>query len=183
MEATWASLDRRMEKEDEVHMYDGILLNHWKEWNDALCSDMDGPRESHTEWSKSDREGEILYDVLYTWDLKRNELEKEMATHSSVLAWRIPGRAEPGGLPSMGSHRVGHDWSALAAAAAADFYFKSNFLCLRVLSAPFTLFLISFISLILNKTPSVYLSTFTWQVQAPRPCTSWLRHPNRKSLP
>ena len=36
-------------------------------------------------------------------------LEKEMATHSSVLAWRIPGMVEPGGLPSMGSHRVGHD--------------------------------------------------------------------------
>ena len=45
-------------------------------------------------------------------------LEKEMATHSSVLAWRIPGTGEPGGLPSMGSHRVGHDWSDLAAAAA-----------------------------------------------------------------
>ena len=41
-----------------------------------------------------------------------------MATHSSVLAWRIPGTGEPGGLPSMGSHRVGHDWSDLAAAAA-----------------------------------------------------------------
>ena len=42
-----------------------------------------------------------------------------MATHSSVLAWRIPGTGEPGGLPSMGWHRVGHDWSDLAAAAAA----------------------------------------------------------------
>ena len=41
-----------------------------------------------------------------------------MATHSSVLAWRIPGMGEPGGLLSMGSHRVGHDWSDLAAAAA-----------------------------------------------------------------
>ena len=41
-----------------------------------------------------------------------------MATHSSVLAWRIPGTGEPGGLPSMGSHRVGHDLSDLAAAAA-----------------------------------------------------------------
>ena len=41
-----------------------------------------------------------------------------MATHSSVLAWRIPGMEEPGGLPSMGSHRVGHDWSDLEAAAA-----------------------------------------------------------------
>ena len=42
-----------------------------------------------------------------------------MATHSSVLAWRIPGTVEPDGLPSMGSHRVGHEWSDLAAAAAA----------------------------------------------------------------
>ena len=41
-----------------------------------------------------------------------------MATHSSVLAWRIPGMGEPGGLPSMGSHRIGHDGSDLAAAAA-----------------------------------------------------------------
>ena len=41
-----------------------------------------------------------------------------MATHSRVLAWRIPGTGEPGGLPSLGSHRVGHDWSDLAAAAA-----------------------------------------------------------------
>ena len=49
-------------------------------------------------------------------------LEKEMATHSSVLDWRIPGMGEPGGLLSMGSHRVRHDWSDLAAAeAAADF--------------------------------------------------------------
>ena len=44
-------------------------------------------------------------------------LEKEMATQSSVLAWRIPGMGEPGELPSMGSHRVGHDCSDLAAAA------------------------------------------------------------------
>ena len=47
-------------------------------------------------------------------------LEKAMATHSSVLAWRIPGTGEPGGLPSMGSHRVGHGWSDLAAAAAKN---------------------------------------------------------------
>ena len=45
-------------------------------------------------------------------------LEKEMATHSSILAWRISGTEEPVGLPSMGSHRVGHDWRDLAAAAA-----------------------------------------------------------------
>jgi len=50
------------------------------------------------------------------YSFNRN-LEKEMATHSSVLAWRIPGMGEPGGLPSMGSHRVGHDLSDLAATA------------------------------------------------------------------
>ena len=43
-----------------------------------------------------------------------------MAPHSSVLAWRIPGMGEPGGLPSMGSHRVEHDWSDLAAAVTHD---------------------------------------------------------------
>ena len=48
-----------------------------------------------------------LIDFTFTFHL--NALEKEMATHSSVLAWRIPGMEEPGGLPSMGSHRVGHD--------------------------------------------------------------------------
>ena len=52
----------------------------------------------------------------FTFTFHFHALEKEMATHSSVLAWRIPGTGEPGGLPSMGSHRVGHDWSDLAAA-------------------------------------------------------------------
>jgi len=46
-------------------------------------------------------------------------LEKEMATHYSILAWRIPGTEEPSGLPSMRLYRVGHDWSDLAAAATA----------------------------------------------------------------
>ena len=55
------------------------------------------------------------------WSLGREDpLEKEMATHSSVLAWRIPGTGEPGGLPSMGSHRVGHDL-----AAAAEYIMRS----------------------------------------------------------
>ena len=55
----------------------------------------------------------------FTFTFHFHALEKEMATHSSVLAWRIPGTAEPGGLLSMGSHRVGHDWWDLAAVAAA----------------------------------------------------------------
>ena len=56
----------------------------------------------------------------FTFTFHFHALEKEMATHSSVLAWRVSGTGEPGGLPSMGSHRVGHDWSDLAAAAAAS---------------------------------------------------------------
>ena len=56
----------------------------------------------------------------FTFTFHFHALEKEMATHSSVLAWRIPGVGEPGGLPSMGLHRVRHDWSDLAAAAAAS---------------------------------------------------------------
>ena len=54
----------------------------------------------------------------FTFTFHFHAVEEEMAAHSSVLAWRVPGMGEPGGLPSMGSHRVGHDWSDLAAAAA-----------------------------------------------------------------
>ena len=54
----------------------------------------------------------------FTFTFHFHALEKEMATHSSALAWRTPGTGEPGGLLSMGSHRVGHDWRDLAAAVA-----------------------------------------------------------------
>ena len=62
--------------------------------------------------------------MIITWQCwnkdsgNQETLEKAMAPHSSALAWRIPGTAEPGGLPSMGSHRVGYDWSNLATAGA-----------------------------------------------------------------
>ena len=51
----------------------------------------------------------------FTFTFHFHALEKEMATHSSVLAWRIPGTGHPGGLPSVESHRIGHDWSDSAA--------------------------------------------------------------------
>ena len=54
----------------------------------------------------------------FTFTFHFHALEKEMATHSSVLAWRIPGKGEPSGLPSVGSHRVRHDWRDLAVAVA-----------------------------------------------------------------
>ena len=78
--------------------------------------------ENHTDggaWSAAvhgiARSRTRLSDFTFTFHF--HALEKEMATHSSVLAWSIPGMGEPGGLPSLGSHRVGHDWSDLAAAA------------------------------------------------------------------
>ena len=55
----------------------------------------------------------------FTFTFHFHALEKEMATHSCVLAWRSPGTGGPGGLPSMRSHKAGHDWSDLASAAAA----------------------------------------------------------------
>ena len=62
----------------------------------------------------------------FTFTFHFHALEKEMATQSSVLAWRIPGTGEPAGLLSVGSHRVGHDWSDLAAAAATSYKYLKN---------------------------------------------------------
>ena len=58
----------------------------------------------------------------FTFTFHFHALEKEMAPHSGTLAWKISGMEEPGGRPSMGSHRVGHDWSDLAAAAACYYH-------------------------------------------------------------
>ena len=73
----------------------------------AWCAAVHGVAKS---WTR-------MNDFTYTFHF--HALEKEMVTHSSVRTWRIPETREPGGLPSMGSHRVGHNWSDLAAAAAA----------------------------------------------------------------
>ena len=54
-----------------VHIYNGILLSHKKEWNNVICSNMVEPRDYHTKWSKSDREGQISYDIAYMWNLKK----------------------------------------------------------------------------------------------------------------
>ena len=52
-------INRGMDKEDVVHIYNGILLSHNKEWNWVICRDVDGPRDYHTEWGKSEREKQI----------------------------------------------------------------------------------------------------------------------------
>ena len=65
------TIDRQMDKEDVVHIYNGILLSHKKEWNNAICSNMVGTRDCHTEWNKSDRERHISYDIAYRWNLNK----------------------------------------------------------------------------------------------------------------
>ena len=64
-------IKRGMDKEDVVHIYNGVLLSHRKELNNAICSDMDGPRDYHIEWSKSDRERQVSYDITYMWNLQK----------------------------------------------------------------------------------------------------------------
>ena len=103
-------------------LYSGGLQNHFRrrQWHPtpvllpgkshgwrSLVGTVHGIAKSRTQLSE------------FTLTFHSDALEKEMATHSSVLACRIPGTEEPGRLPSLGSHRVGHDWNDLAAAAAA----------------------------------------------------------------
>ena len=65
VETTQMSINRWMDKEDVVHMYNEIFLSHKREQNNAICSNMDGPRDCYAEWSKSDTKRQILYDVTY----------------------------------------------------------------------------------------------------------------------
>ena len=89
-----------------------------RQWHPLQYSCLENPMDGGAWWATGHEVAKSrtrLSDFTFTFHF--HELEKEMATHSSVLAWRIPGTGEPGGLPSMGSPRVRHDWSDLAAAA------------------------------------------------------------------
>ena len=81
METTSMSTDRWMDKEDVVHIYNEIVLSYKKEWNNAICSNMGGPRDYHTKWSKSNRERQISYDIAYKQNLKKNEPTYKMLTN------------------------------------------------------------------------------------------------------
>ena len=107
MQETWARyLDQKdsLEKEMATHSSTLALKVPWME--EPVVH---GVAKSQTQLSD------------FTFTFRFHALEKEMATHSSTLAWRIPGTGEPGGRPSMGSHRVGHDCSEHRGA-----YFFSN---------------------------------------------------------
>ena len=106
----------------EDYTFISHLTSHWGEGNGTPLqySCLENPMDGGAWWAVVhgvSKSRTWLSDFTFTFHF--HALEKEMATHSRVLAWRIPWMGEPGGLPSMGSHRVGHDWSDLAAAAAA----------------------------------------------------------------
>ena len=110
-------------RQDWATLLSLFTFMHWRrKWQPTQCSCLKNPRDGETWWA-------AIYGVTQSWTrLKQlsssssssiHLWEKGMATHSSILAWRIPGTGQPGGLLSMGSHRVRYDWSDLAAAAAA----------------------------------------------------------------
>ena len=68
MEATQMSINRGVDKEDVVHMYNGILLSHEKQWNNVVCSNMNGPRGNHTKSSQTEKQ--IPYDTTKMWNPK-----------------------------------------------------------------------------------------------------------------
>ena len=75
------SIDRGVDKEDVVHKYNGILLSHWIEWNNAIFSNMDGPGDYYTKWNKSNREKQISWYCLYV------ESKKVIRTYSNENKW------------------------------------------------------------------------------------------------
>ena len=94
---------------------------------------LENPMDGGAWWAAVHRvaEGRMrLSDFTFTFHFRA--LEKERATHSSVLAWRIPGTGEPGGLLSIGSHRVGHDWSDLAKSKDRWFGYESEAVTHRI---------------------------------------------------
>ena len=105
--------------EKNIKMNACIYVYWRRQWHSLQYSCLENPMGGGTWWAAVHgvvKSRTRLSDFTFTFHF--DALEKEMATHSSILAWRIRGTGELDGLPSMGSHRVRHDWSDLAAAAA-----------------------------------------------------------------
>ena len=103
-------------------------------------SHLENPMDGEAWWAKVHGVTKSqTWQSKFTFTFHFPALEKEMATHFSVLSWRIPGMGEPGGLLSMGSRRVGHDWCDLAAAAECLLYVRHCsrcFICVNSLNHP-----------------------------------------------
>ena len=120
-EVPWGGV--MMWRKDGAKSWHGLMGNG----TPLQCSCLENPMDGGAWWAAVHgvaKSRTRLSDFTLTFHF--HALEKEMAIHSSVLAWRIPGTGEPDGLPSMGLHRVGHDWSDLAAAAAAAYQNSSD---------------------------------------------------------
>ena len=118
-----------------VHLSVSYILSYTvhgvqrRQWHPLQCSCLENPMDRGAWWAAVHgvaKSWTWLSDFAFTFHF--HALEKEMAAHSRVLAWRVPGTGEPGGLPSTGSHRVGHGWSDLAAAAAVHGVLKAGIL-------------------------------------------------------
>ena len=95
---------------ERLHFHFSLSCIGEGDGNPFQCSCLENPRDIGAWWAAVYGVAQSrtrLSDFIFTFHF--HALEKEMATHSSVLAWRNPGTEEPGGLPSMGSHTVGHD--------------------------------------------------------------------------
>ena len=97
METTEVSIDGWMDKENVVYIYNGIVPSHKKEWNLAICYNMDGPWGHYAEWNKSDKERKILYDLtLYVQSKKAEWYRKQIGDCQ-----------RPGGQVGLGRHEMG----------------------------------------------------------------------------
>ena len=116
---------------DSVHMNLIKFQQVMKDREASMLQSMGSQRVRHELVSKQEQIAQSQaewhsYPTQIIYFLPRQFMEKEMATHSSVLAWRILWTEKPGRLQSMGSHRVGHDWSNLAAAVASRQFKQSD---------------------------------------------------------
>jgi len=100
MEATQEFIDKPMDKEDVMYIDSGILLSQKKEWNIAICSNVDRPREYCACWNKADSEWQILYNITYMWNLKN---EMWICINSVAQSWLTlqPHGLQHAGLPCL----------------------------------------------------------------------------------
>ena len=119
--AWWAAVHgvaKKLDTTERLHFHFSLSCIGEGNGSPLQCSCLENPMDGEAWWAAVHgvaKSQTRLIDFTFTFHF--HALEKEMATHSSVLAWRIPWMEKPGGLPSMESHRVGHDCSDLAAAA------------------------------------------------------------------
>ena len=129
----WLEKRKRNQEAVTALIWEALDFARRRQWHPLQYSCLENPMDGGAWWAAVHvvaKSQTWLSDFPFTFPF--HALEKEMATHSSVLAWRIPGTGEPDGLPSLGSHRVGHDWNDLAAAAAAaDLALHIHRLCIH----------------------------------------------------